>query len=188
VARDTSKLLLSKSMQGLYIGALMFLGVIILGTTAYWTEGWKLADAFYMVIITVFSVGYEEVEPVTTPMLRAITILIIIAGDGSKVYFVGSLVRFITEGEIGKAMEEHRKSRDIETITGHAIICGYGRIGQTLARELTSVGFPFLIVDNNAERVALAHSHGYQALAGDAGARSCWPPSCPATWSTSSSP
>ncbi|HEY0256801.1 MAG TPA: NAD-binding protein, partial [Candidatus Methylacidiphilales bacterium] len=94
---------------------------------------------------------------------------IIIAGDASKVYFVGSLVRFITEGEIGKAMDEHRKSRDIETISNHAVICGYGRIGQTLARELAANKFPFLVVDNKAERVALAHSHGYQALLGDAG-------------------
>jgi len=147
----------------------MFLGVIAVGTTAYRLEGWHLSDAFYMVIITVFSVGYEEVEPVATPMLRAITIFIIIAGDASKVYFVGSLVRFITEGEIGKAMEEHRKSRDIETISGHAIICGYGRIGQTLGRELIAKKFPFLIVDNNAERVALAHANGFQALVGDAG-------------------
>ncbi len=156
-------------MYGLYLGALMFLSVIIAGSVAYRLEGWKLSDAIYMVIITVFSVGYEEVEPVATSTLRAITILIIVAGDASKVYFVGSLVQFITEGEIGKAMEEHRKSRDIETITGHAIICGYGRIGQTLARQLAAKKFPFLIVDNNADRVALAHTHGYQALVGDAG-------------------
>jgi len=156
-------------MHGLYIGALMFLGVILLGITAYRIEGWSRSDAIYMVIITVFSVGYEEVEPVATPLLRAITMCIIVAGDASKVYFVGSLVRFITEGEIGKAMEEHRKSRDIETISSHAIICGYGRIGQTLARELVAKKFPFVVVDNNAERVALAHAHGFQALCGDAG-------------------
>src|SRR5208282_5614270 len=98
----------------------------------------------YMVVITVFSVGYEEVQPVSTPALRLITMLIIVAGDASKVYFVGSLIRFITEGEIGKAMDEHRKSRDIETIKQHAIICGYGRIGQTLTRQLAEKNFPFL--------------------------------------------
>jgi voltage-gated potassium channel len=169
VAKTSESIFLQKSMHGLYIGALMFLSVIVAGSTAYCLEGWKFSDAIYMVIITVFSVGYEEVEPVATPMLRAITMLIIVAGDASKVYFVGSLVRFITEGEIGKAMDEHRKSRDIENITDHAIICGYGRIGQTLGRELVDKKFPFLIVDNNAERVALAHSHGFQALVGDAG-------------------
>src|ERR1700761_1697402 len=155
VADSSKSVLFQKSMHGLYIGALMFLSVIVIGSTAYKLEGWSLSDAVYMVIITVFSVGYEEVEPVATPILRAITMCIIVAGDASKVYFVGSLVRFITEGEIGKAMEEHRKSRDIETIRDHAIVCGYGRIGQTLARELAGKNFPFLIVDNNAERVAL---------------------------------
>src|ERR1700722_504585 len=169
MAHSSKSIFTQKSMYGLYIGALMFLGVIVIGTTAYCLEGWKFSDAFYMVIITVFSVGYEEVEPVATPMLRAITMCIIVAGDASKVYFVGSLVRFITEGEIGKAMEEHRKSRDIESIKEHAIICGYGRIGQVLARDLAAKQFPFLVLDNNAERVALAHTHGYQALIGDAG-------------------
>jgi voltage-gated potassium channel len=169
VAESSESLFLQKSMHGLYIGALMFLSVIVIGATAYRLEGWTLSDAIYMVIITVFSVGYEEVEPVATTTLRLITMCIIVAGDASKVYFVGSLVQFITEGEIGKAMEEHRKSRDIDSITDHAIICGYGRIGQVLARELEAKKFPFLILDNNAERVALAHTHGYQALAGDAG-------------------
>lgn len=156
-------------MHGLYIGALLFLGVIVAGTAAYCLEGWSFSNALYMVIITVFSVGYGEVEPVITASTRTLTIVIIIAGDASKVYFVGSLIRFITEGEIGKAMEENRKSRDIETIGSHAIICGYGRIGQTLARELSSKKFPFLIIDKNAERITLAHSHGYKALLGDAG-------------------
>jgi voltage-gated potassium channel len=159
-------------MRGLYIGALAFLTVIVAGTIAYTFAGWKLSDALYMVIITVFSVGYEEVEPVVTPALRALTMCIIVAGDASKVYFVGSLVAFITGGEIGKAMDEHRKSKDIESIHDHAIICGYGRIGQVLARQLTEKHFPFLIVDNNADRVALAHTHGFQALIGDAGEES----------------
>jgi voltage-gated potassium channel len=172
VADSSKSVFLQKSIHGLYIGAFMFLSVIFIGATAYRLEGWTLSDAIYMVIITVFSVGYEEVEPVATPMLRAITMCIIVAGDASKVYFVGSLVQFITEGEIGKAMEEHRKSRDIESIKDHAIICGYGRIGQVLARELEEKEFPFLILDNNAERVALAHTHGYQALQGDAGEES----------------
>jgi len=156
-------------MRGLFIGGAAFLGVIITGTILYRLEGWTLSDAFYMVIITVFSVGYEEVEPVATPTLRHITECIIVAGDASKVYFVGSFVGFITGGEIGKVMEEHRKSKNIESISDHAIICGYGRIGQVLARDLSSKKFPFLVLDNNAERVALAQSHGFQALIGDAG-------------------
>ncbi len=55
--------LLRKSVHGLYIGAAMFLGVIVAGATAYHLAGWSLSDAVYMVVITVFSVGYEEVQP-----------------------------------------------------------------------------------------------------------------------------
>ncbi len=172
VIDSIKNIILRESMRGLYIGGLLFLAVIVAGTIAYRLEGWTLSDAFYMVIITVFSVGYEEVEPVATPALRHLTECIIVAGDASKVYFVGSLVGFITGGEIGKVMEEHRKSRDIESITNHAIICGYGRIGQVLARELEAKKFPFLILDNNADRVALAHTHGFYALMGDAGEES----------------
>jgi voltage-gated potassium channel len=170
MAEPSTSVLLRKSMHGLYIGAAMFLTVIVLGATAYHLSGWSVSDAIYMVVITVFSVGYEEVQPVSTTALRILTMLIIVAGDASKVYFVGSLVQFITEGEIGKAMDEHRKSREIESITDHAIVCGYGRIGQVLARELEAKKFPFLILDNNPERIALAHTHGYLALLGDAGA------------------
>jgi voltage-gated potassium channel len=169
MAEPSKSILLRKSMHGLYIGAAMFLSVIVIGATAYRIFGWSLSDAIYMVVITVFSVGYEEVQPVSTTALRVLTMLIIVAGDASKVYFVGSLVQFITEGEIGKAMDEHRKSREIESITDHAIVCGYGRIGQVLARELEAKKFPFLILDNNPERIALAHTHGYLALLGDAG-------------------
>jgi voltage-gated potassium channel len=165
-----AKTIFKKSMKGLYVGAAMFLGVMGLGITAYLLEGWKISDAVYMVVITVFSVGYEEVEPVSSTLMRITTMMIIVAGDASKVYFVGSLIQFITEAGIGKAMEDQRKSKDIENITDHAIVCGYGRIGQTLARELAATNFPFMIIDNNAERVALAHVHGYQALVGDAGA------------------
>jgi voltage-gated potassium channel len=81
VSEPSKSLLFRKSMHGLYIGALMFLSVIVLGAIAYRVEGWTLSDAIYMVVITVFSVGYEEVEPVVTPMLRAITMCIIVAGD-----------------------------------------------------------------------------------------------------------
>ncbi len=166
---DLRTILLRKSLLGLYLAAGMFLTVIVVGIIAYSIEGWPFSDAVYMVVITVFSVGYEEVEPVNTAALRAITMCIIVAGDASKVYFVGSLIQFITEGEIGKAMEEHRKSRDVGKINKHAIICGYGRIGQTLARELAAKKFPLVVVDSNADRVTLAQDHGHLALIGDGG-------------------
>lgn len=158
-----------QGVRKLYIGAALFLAVVCGGTAAYVHQGWTLSDAFYMVVITVAGVGYGEVHPINTGELRTTTILIIVAGFASAGYFVSALLRVITEGEIGKAMKEHRKSREIDTIDRHVVICGYGRIGQTLARELTGSKVPFVVVDKEQERVDLAQAHGWLALQGDAG-------------------
>ncbi len=158
-----------KRFLKLYVAAGLFLAVLLGGTLAYVAHGWSLSDAVYMVVITAFSVGFEEVRPINTPELRIITMLIIGLGAVSAVYFVGVLVQIITEGEIGKAMKDHQKSKEIGGLARHAIVCGYGRIGQTLARELNASGFPFVIIDKEKERVALALSHGWLAFEGDAG-------------------
>ena len=158
-----------KSLTKLYLAAGFFLSVLLLGTIAYVLNGWSLSDAIYMVIITAFSVGFEEVHPIATPELRIVTCLIIIMGAVSAVGFVGVLVQVITEGEIGKAMKDHQKSKEIDLIHDHAIVCGYGRIGQTLARELKASNFPFVIIDKDKDRVALAREHGWPAFEGDAG-------------------
>ncbi|SDU09932.1 voltage-gated potassium channel [Verrucomicrobium sp. GAS474] len=159
-----------KSLTKLYIGAGLFLSVVLLGTLAYYHHhGWSLSDALYMVVITTFGVGFEEVHPIDTLELRITTMLIIVMGSASAVYFVGALIQVITEGEIGKAMKDHQKSKEIGLIHDHAIICGYGRIGQTLAKELKAAHFPFVIIDKELERVELAREHGWLAFEGDAG-------------------
>jgi voltage-gated potassium channel len=140
-----------------------------MATFAYCLQGWSLGDAFYMVIITIFGVGYEEVRPVDTPIKRLITILTIIAGPVATVYVIGSLVKIITEREFERAMKAHQKSKNMDKITRHTIICGFGRIGQTIAREMLKDGKPFLVLDRDKERIALSESFGYLTLEGDAG-------------------
>src|SRR5258708_3365732 len=98
-----------KSLTKLYIAAGLFLAVLFMGTFAYILNGWSVSDAIYMVIITAFSVGFEEVRPIATTELRIVTGLIIVLGAVSAVGFVGVLVQVITEGEIGKAMKDHQK-------------------------------------------------------------------------------
>ncbi len=140
-----------------------------LATLAYCLEGWNPGDAFYMVIITIFGVGYGEVQPVDTPLERFTTILTIIAGPVATVYVIGSLIKIITEKEFQKAMADHRKYKNMDEIKNHTIICGFGRIGQTIARELKKAGQPFLIIDREPGRIALSEGLGYLTLDGDAG-------------------
>jgi voltage-gated potassium channel len=150
-------------------GVAVFSGVVALATLAYWSQGWSLGDSFYMVIITIFGVGYEEVEPCNTTLLRFITILTIIAGPVTTVYVISTLVKIITEKEFQKALADHKKNKNMDEIKNHTIICGFGRIGQTIARELQKADQPFIILDRDAARIELSESRNYMTLEGDAG-------------------
>lgn len=159
---------MKKSFRNIILGAIAFATTILVAITGYVAAGWNLLDAIYMTTITVFGVGYGEVKPITSPALRIFTIMVIVAGYTSVVYIVGGFVQMVTEGEINKALSARRIEREIESLQQHVIICGYGRIGQILARRLYKIQQPFVIVDNNGDRVAMAESKGYLTKLGSA--------------------
>ena len=134
----------------------------------YWSAGWDLIDAVYMVVITIFGVGYGEVRPLTDPRLKIFTMVLVIAGCSSGAYVIGGFVQMIAEGEINRFLGARRMTKGIDQLTNHAIICGYGRVGQILARELFESNCPFVIVDPNADRLREAESKGFLVLIGDA--------------------
>lgn len=156
------------SLRRILTGVVFFLITVLIATTGYMVAGWSLLDAFYMVIITVFGVGFGEVQPVNTPQLKVFTILVIIGGTSSAVYAVGGFVQMITEGEIKQILGKRRMTRTIETLKHHVIICGFGRMGQILAKKLSESQVPFVIIDHNAERVEQAETLGYLVYTGNA--------------------
>jgi voltage-gated potassium channel len=131
------------------------------------TDGLFL-DALYMVVITIFGVGFGEVRPVNTPSLRVFTMLVIVAGTSSAVYTVGGFFQLLTEGEIKKALAVRRMTKDIESLKEHVIICGFGRMGQMLARKLRQTQQSFILIDNASQRIALAEEMGYLYVEGSA--------------------
>ncbi len=148
--------------------SLMYLGAVFLVcVTGYLICGWNLIDSVYMVVITMFGVGFGEVRPLDTGG-RIFTMFVIIGGTSAVVFVIGEVIRFITEGEIMKAIGELKKSKQVDVISQHAIICGYGRIGQILAQELAASKFPFVIVDLDDARLALAEESGYLFVKGSA--------------------
>lgn len=149
-------------------GVALFAITIITAVIGYILLGWPILDAIYMVVITIFGVGYGEVQPLETPAERIFTIFVIVAGTSSVVYIVGGFVQMVTEGELNRALDTQRKSRTIAKLNGHVIICGYGRIGQVLAQHLDHAQQPFIILDSNPERVASAEARGYLVYAGSA--------------------
>ena len=149
--------------------AFAFVGVVmVVFTVGYRAAGWSWSDAFYMVVITAFSVGFGEVVPVTDPWLRAWTMALILFGCTGIIFVTGTLVQWLTEAQIQRALGGKRMENEIEKLTNHAIICGYGRIGRMIATQLEAGGIPFVIVDQAADRVAEVRDAGHLTLQGEA--------------------
>ncbi len=156
------------SLRRIFTGALFFAITFALAVLGYVRVGWSILDSVYMVVITTFGVGYGEVHPIDTPDKKILTILVIVAGTSSAVYMVGGFVQMITEGEINKALGARKMTRTIETLEQHVIICGFGRMGQILARKMVDAKLPFVVIDNNAERIAKAEALNYLVRIGNA--------------------
>jgi len=155
-------------LRRILVGAIFFSITLLLAVIGYTSFNCPLLTAIYMVIITVFGVGYGEICPVQSPAERAFTIFVIVAGYASAAYTVGGFIQMIAEGEIKQVLEQRRKTKDIAGLQQHTIICGYGRIGQVLAHKLANSKQPFVIVDQNLERLTNAEEMGYRVCQGNA--------------------
>ena len=121
-----------------------------------------------MVTITVFGVGYGEVQPLETPLLKLFTMGVIFAGCSSLIYVLGGFVQLLAEGEIEEMLGTRKQTREIDQLHDHTIICGYGRVGQMLAAELFQKGESFVVLDNCQTRVDKAIADGFLAMTGNA--------------------
>ncbi len=154
--------------QRIFTGTIFFATTSLIAVIGYSLSGWSLLDSIYMVVITIFGVGYGEVKPLDSPALKIFTIFMILGGTTSVIYLVGGFVQMVMEGEVNRALDARRMIHKLETLEQHVIICGFGRIGQILAREMVRAEQPFVVIDNNTERVAQAKSLGYVVEYGNA--------------------
>jgi len=142
--------------------------VVAATTAAYVANGWSWGDAFYMVIITVFTVGYGEVHPIVSFELHAITELTIVLGWLGITFLAAAFVQFITITQIQQLLGTKRMKTQIDKMSDHVIICGYGRIGQMLADELRAGKADFVILELNQQRFNESVARGYPSWQGDA--------------------
>lgn len=150
------------------IGFAAFVVVCTVGVAGYVVAGWGLADAAYMVIITIFGVGYGEVRPIEGPWLRAFTGVVIVAGYGAVIYTVGGFIQALIDGELSDVLGERRMQREIDALDGHTVLCGFGRMGQVLADQLEGLGIAVVAVEGDEARAASAIDHGHLVVTGDA--------------------
>jgi len=159
---------LASPLRNLVVGLAFMLAVGVVATLAYVAAGWSLPNAIYMVVLTVYSVGYGEVEPVNTPALRAITVSLIVAGCTGMMFLTGSLFQLITASQLQQVFGSRRMQKDIDKLSNHVVVCGFGRIGQMLCQELRAAGGAFLVIDHSDERIEAARKAGHFFIHGDA--------------------
>jgi voltage-gated potassium channel len=155
-------------VRRLVVGALLFFGLYAFGVLGYMAiEGWSFIDSLFMTAITVTTVGFEEVHPLDTGG-KVFTIFVAFLGVGWAFYILLGLVELILEGQLGLALGVRRMRGKIEALREHYILCGFGRVGEEIARDLKARGVPFVIVDSNPEAIERARKHDYLLLEGDA--------------------
>ena len=156
------------SLLKIALGSVFFVLTTIAAVIGYLLFGWTILDAVYMVVITIFGVGYGEVKPLETAPEKIFTILVILAGTSSGLYIVGGFVQMVAEGEITRAFDAQREQNTIANLENHIIICGYGRIARVMADRLAKTSQTFIIIDNEPQRIALAQEQGFLTKPGDA--------------------
>jgi len=159
---------LASPLRNVIAGVLFVLVVSISGVAAYMSQGWSAGDAVFMVLTTIYTVGYGEVQPVQTPMLRAITIALMVVGCTGMVFTTGSLIQLITAAQFQQIFGTRRMQKEIDGLKGHVVVCGFGRIGQMLSHELKAARTPFVVIDHDPNRMEAARSSGHCFLQADA--------------------
>lgn len=147
---------------------LLFATVFLGGTVGYvFIEGWSAWEAFYMTVITVTTVGYREVRPMSRSG-EVFTVALLVTGVGMVFYAVTLFVARFVESGLSHRWEERRRTRMIDDLDNHYIVCGYGRIGSIIVEELRQQGVPFVVIERDAETVHGLIESGALAVTADA--------------------
>jgi len=150
------------------LSVLLLLGVIAGGTLGYTIiEGWTPWDALYMTVISVTTVGYREVHP----MSRAgefFTMIVLTVGVATVLYTFSFFMARIVEGDLKHGWGRRRREHMLDELERHFIICGFGRMGRIVANEFSRQRVPFVVIERNADRMQEAVDLGFLAVEADA--------------------
>jgi voltage-gated potassium channel len=126
--------------------------ITVVGTVGYVMLGFGVLNAVYQTITTIATVGFREVEPFDGAT-KVFTMFLILVGVGTALYTFSVLIEAFVEGEIGNVVGRRRMERTISDMKDHVVICGWGRVGQALARYVTGAGQEVVIIDQDADRL-----------------------------------
>lgn len=149
--------------------ALALLATVLVGGVAGYVvfEGWSVWDALYMTVITVTTVGYREVHPMTRQG-EAFTMLLLMGGVATALYTFSIVMANLVEGDLQDRWIKRRYTRMLDELDHHFIVCGFGRMGHIIATEFARQRIPFVLIERDAERMQEALDAGFLAVEADA--------------------
>lgn|GEM_PF-6293 len=139
-----------------YAGLSMLIVCLVGVVGYYWLGGgaWSWLDCLYMVLITITTVGYGEVIPVSESELGLVfTMSLLISGLGVSAYFLSALTAYILEGDLREAIWRRKMEREILTLKGHYIVCGAGEVGHNVIQQLLKGGREVVVIEQDEERL-----------------------------------
>lgn len=164
---DQSRILVRR----LYTAATSLAGVMFVGAAGYHAIGggrWSFSECLYMAAITLSTVGFAETLPdmANVPGARPWTLVLILLGSGTLLYFASTFTALVVEGDLRGAIARRRMSQQLHQVENHVIVCGVGSTGQHVVEELVSSRTPIVVVDRNVERIRriVAHHPGASIL------------------------
>jgi len=137
--------------------------VVVIGTAGYAALGFGLLESLYQTIVTVSTVGYAFPHPIGDGA-KVFTIVLILLGVGTALYTFTVTLEVLIDGHMRELIRRRSMDRDIGKMTGHVVICGWGRVGREVARYLGTAGQQIVVVDRDADRIAAV---GHSTVTGD---------------------
>jgi voltage-gated potassium channel len=156
------------AVSRLGVAVTFIVAVVAAGTLGYrFIEDYAWLDSLYMTVITLSTVGFQEVRPLS-PAGRVFTIVLLVVGLGVVFYTAVAVAAKVVEGEFQQFFGRKRMEKRIGALRDHYLVCGFGRIGEVVCRELASKPVPFVVIEQDAEQVRRAEEAKYLVVRGDA--------------------
>jgi len=147
---------------------LAFVLTLAVGTLGYEIiEGWDWFDGLYMTVISVTTVGYQELKPLSTAG-RAFTMVLILAGIGIAFLALSALASAVLRGEIYKMLGRKKMQAEIKKLENHYIVAGFGRMGTVIVNQFRAKKMPCVVIDEQPESEAILRELGVPHISGDA--------------------
>jgi len=157
-----------RALLNLRIVAVALLALVLIGVAGFhFIEGWTWFEGFYMVLTTITTIGYGEIHPLSH-VGRLFNSFIIVTGVGLVLLLTGGAAQALLEFELQSVFGRRRMERDISRLSGHYIICGAGRVGRSVARELARRPLPFVVIEVDEAKLKHCSEEGWLMLVGDA--------------------